>query len=170
VAIIGDRTIRTANMPNRNAVGHVTSAFSYTAVANDFLVDLNVYGYSRFGASSLRIALYRVSFSKPRWIFTSRYLIDMPDNTPRWYQKTFTPIALTAGTEYVVCIGGFSPDCIPKYNLFPGAQISFNGFIELSDPWAHSLLKGWRVSMYGTVQNVPPGKFPRYPCCAQLIH
>lgn len=170
MATIGDTSAYANDLRLSAAVGHKRSAYTYTAIANDYVTGFSVYGRSGSGTSTIGAAIYRLNVATPQIKTGAEATVTFNSSTVSWETVTVTPIPLLAGREYCVAIGNPSGTFSARYSFGLLTPVSIQASIILPYLWTEAAQRDWKVSMYATVVNIPPPNRPLYPCCAQLIN
>lgn len=166
---MGDNTPHGFSLAITKSIGHRNTYFTYTALANDFVTSLHVYGTSIFGTNTIDIAVYQISIGIPKFLKSPVYQLSFTAALPSWKSISIPPLALVAGITYCVAIGQSTRGFNVRYRLSIPHLVSAENTNTLPLIWNEAASLGQRLSMYATITNIPPAPKQIDPCCAQLI-
>jgi len=166
--IIGKNTISLFPGPSVGQ-SHVNQAviWRYTAVANDVVTDVNVYGVTSVDANAqLAIYLWTGGAVGAR-VHTP---IAVPNNiSPAQWISAPANVPLVAGLEYVIAFSSENLTTVFRITETWGDS-EMTVIYPLPDPWQAGALTSFQRSYYATVGTAaPPTTKIFYPCRAQLI-
>ena len=132
------------------------TALTYTAVADDVVTDIAVYGSSA-GGGNIQVAVYATSGSTIGAMVGSPVTVNLT-STVGWHH-TAASIPLTAGTVYTVCYDFWTGVATVLYRQqsLSGTRRSQAAGTSLPNPWVESgTTPGESFSIYATVEEVAP--------------